>query len=489
MFTAGVRAHLTASRLAAPLMVPRRRGLIVSTTANLRALPYCETCLTLAKNVSHLVWAMAQELREHNVAYRRAGAGFPAPSASSKPSRVPVRPTPWTDRGPKETPFYLGRAIVALAADPRVLDKSGELLEVGALAGVRLHRSRRCAAAAEPPRVSRLTQATCRNTQATGQPGGRPPNDARIVARRDSAISDCPEDAAPSLKTSSAARRRAGLGVRRYQMGAGAAIAPHDQCAAIERALTKGAILRTRAAADVAPGRGRGHRWMLALTGPRVSARMSPPARHLELDARRIPPQSERHRPRAPRRRPAHAAGTEGGSSACRIGRTALASRAHRHAGGNRRGGVQRGAPWHAVNLRCSTSGFHQQPAKSRDDALAEPTRRYFTSHGPAQIADFVWWSGLTTGALAADWLIDPVDQRSASMGRPTGFASCVSATARQDAYLLGLYDGYRSPTRIAAPRSIGPVDAHGARPSRRLCRGTEGHRPAGAGPSKRIEW
>ena len=36
--------------------------------------------------------------------------------------------------GPKETPFYLGRAIVALASNPRVLDKSGELLEVGALA-------------------------------------------------------------------------------------------------------------------------------------------------------------------------------------------------------------------------------------------------------------------------------------------------------------------------------------------------------------------
>ena len=35
MFTAGVRAHVTASRLAAPLMVPHRRGLIVSTTANL----------------------------------------------------------------------------------------------------------------------------------------------------------------------------------------------------------------------------------------------------------------------------------------------------------------------------------------------------------------------------------------------------------------------------------------------------------------------
>jgi hypothetical protein len=56
--------------------------------------------------------------------------------------------------------------------------------------------------------------------------------------------------------------------------------------AAIERALTKGAILRTHvlrptwhlvAAADI--------RWMLALTGPRVNARMSPYNRHLELDA------------------------------------------------------------------------------------------------------------------------------------------------------------------------------------------------------------
>lgn len=33
----------------------------------------------------------------------------------------------------------------------------------------------------------------------------------------------------------------------------------------------------------------------------------------------------------------------------------------------------------------------------TRDEALAELTRRYFTSHGPAQIQDFVWWSGLTT--------------------------------------------------------------------------------------------
>ena len=31
------------------------------------------------------------------------------------------------------------------------------------------------------------------------------------------------------------------------------------------------------------------------------------------------------------------------------------------------------------------------------DTALAELVRRYFTSHGPATVRDFVWWSGLTT--------------------------------------------------------------------------------------------
>jgi hypothetical protein len=33
-----------------------------------------------------------------------------------------------------------------------------------------------------------------------------------------------------------------------------------------------------------------------------------------------------------------------------------------------------------------------------RDEALAEITRRYFKSHGPATLQDFVWWSGLTIG-------------------------------------------------------------------------------------------
>jgi hypothetical protein len=35
-------------------------------------------------------------------------------------------------------------------------------------------------------------------------------------------------------------------------------------------------------------------------------------------------------------------------------------------------------------------------PSVEREDALADLTRRYFTSHGPATAQDFAWWSGLT---------------------------------------------------------------------------------------------
>jgi hypothetical protein len=34
---------------------------------------------------------------------------------------------------------------------------------------------------------------------------------------------------------------------------------------------------------------------------------------------------------------------------------------------------------------------------RGRDEALAELAMRYFASHGPASVADFAWWSGLTT--------------------------------------------------------------------------------------------
>ena len=38
--------------------------------------------------------------------------------------------------------------------------------------------------------------------------------------------------------------------------------------------------------------------------------------------------------------------------------------------------------------------------ALSGDEALAELTRRYFSTHGPATIKDFVWWSSLTVAQI-----------------------------------------------------------------------------------------
>jgi NAD(P)-dependent dehydrogenase (short-subunit alcohol dehydrogenase family) len=137
MFTSGVRAHLAASRLAVPLMLPRRRGLIVSTTANLEALPYLRNLFyDLAKNaVARLAWAMAQELREHGIAALAVAPGFMRTERVVEAFRRAGAPDAINGpHGPKETTAYLGRAIVALASDERVMEKSGQLVDVGTLA-------------------------------------------------------------------------------------------------------------------------------------------------------------------------------------------------------------------------------------------------------------------------------------------------------------------------------------------------------------------
>ena len=137
MFTAGVRAHLMASRLAVPLMLPQRRGLIVNTTARLDVLPYMPNIFyDLAKTaVARLAWAMAQELRTHGITALAVAPGFMRTERVVEAfRRAGMEAALAGPGGPKETPAYLGRAIVALAADPRVLEKSGQVLEAGTLA-------------------------------------------------------------------------------------------------------------------------------------------------------------------------------------------------------------------------------------------------------------------------------------------------------------------------------------------------------------------
>src|SRR5688572_26738454 len=217
--------------------------------------------------------------------------------------------------------------------------------------------------------------------------------------------------------------------------------------AAIERAPTNGAILRThllrlmwRLAAASAI------RWQLALTGPRRSARISPYDRHLGLDAGVFR-----------RSQTAIVRALRGGVQLTRQKLKAVLQRA-----GVRADSVQRLA--HIVMqaeidaVVCSGARRGTQStyalldervppaaARSRDDALAELTRRYFASHGPAQIADCVWWSGLTTGDVRRGLeLIDGELDQEVVDGKTYWFRK--AAAARGDlktACLLGLYDEY----------------------------------------------
>jgi hypothetical protein len=48
--------------------------------------------------------------------------------------------------------------------------------------------------------------------------------------------------------------------------------------------------------------------------------------------------------------------------------------------------------------LTLTSEKIGPQPVLDRDEALALLARKYFRSHGPASLEDFVWWSGLNLG-------------------------------------------------------------------------------------------
>jgi hypothetical protein len=84
--------------------------------------------------------------------------------------------------------------------------------------------------------------------------------------------------------------------------------------------------------------------------------------------------------------------------------------------------------------------------ALERDESLAELTRRYFTSHGPATIKDFTWWSGLSTADAKAGLAMNTSQLETAVIdGTTYWFAPHlpVSNAASPMAHLLPAYDEY----------------------------------------------
>lgn len=223
----------------------------------------------------------------------------------------------------------------------------------------------------------------------------------------------------------------------------------HGTDANLDQAFNAGEIVRTHVMrptwhfvhpADV--------RWLLALTAPRVHQLNDTMYRKLELDAALLN-RSAKLLTKALR----------GGKHLDRGELGATLAKAGIVADGIRLGYIVHWAELEA--LVCSGPRRGKQftyalleervpPAKpmTREEALAELVKRYFTSHGPATLRDFCWWSGLTLAdaragvALLGSQLVHEVID-----GQTYWFAPSASITKDKSptAYLLPNYDEYIS--------------------------------------------
>ncbi len=127
MIGAGVRAAFVASQEAARLMVPAGRGLIVNLSHWAAQKRIGNTLYGVAKAATDKLTAdMAHELRAHGVAVVSLYPGLVRTEA--------VLAAGVFDLANSESPEFVGRAVAALATDPRLLDRSGHVLVAAALA-------------------------------------------------------------------------------------------------------------------------------------------------------------------------------------------------------------------------------------------------------------------------------------------------------------------------------------------------------------------
>jgi NAD(P)-dependent dehydrogenase (short-subunit alcohol dehydrogenase family) len=133
VFGQAILSHIITAKHAAPLMIRRRRGLIVEVTENDILIaggnPLSQTVKLALKG---LAFNMAAELKPHGVAAIAVTPGFLRSEAMLE--RFGVTEANWRDAGKKdqnflesESPLFVGRAVAALAQDRHVLERSGQL--------------------------------------------------------------------------------------------------------------------------------------------------------------------------------------------------------------------------------------------------------------------------------------------------------------------------------------------------------------------------
>jgi NAD(P)-dependent dehydrogenase (short-subunit alcohol dehydrogenase family) len=133
MLQRAVHSHIMTSRYAAPLMIERGQGLIVEITdgetADYRGNLFYDLVKT---SVIRLAYAMSEELRPHHIAALALTPGFLRSEAML--DHFGVTEANWQEGAKQdphfiasETPFYVGRAVAALASDPDLSKKSGKV--------------------------------------------------------------------------------------------------------------------------------------------------------------------------------------------------------------------------------------------------------------------------------------------------------------------------------------------------------------------------
>lgn len=130
MFDAGVRAHYTATRLAAPTMIARETGLVVFVSAGDGEKYRGNTMYDVAKTaVDRMGKAVAHELRPHGVASVVLHPGFVRTERVERAFEEMGEDVPDVTHSPE----FVGRAVVALASDDEVLARSGAIFKTADL--------------------------------------------------------------------------------------------------------------------------------------------------------------------------------------------------------------------------------------------------------------------------------------------------------------------------------------------------------------------
>lgn len=127
MFGAGVRAHYVASVFAARSMITQRSGLIVNISFWAAQKYIGNIAYGVSKAATDRMTSdMARELRDYGIAVVSLYPGLVRTESV-------MRAAAFLDLSNSESPQFIGRAVASLAADPNILQKSGQVMVAAAL--------------------------------------------------------------------------------------------------------------------------------------------------------------------------------------------------------------------------------------------------------------------------------------------------------------------------------------------------------------------